>query len=560
MSGASTGGASTGGASMSGAVLRARELSVTFRGHRRPAVRELSLELSPGRCLALVGESGSGKSVTARALLGLSEPGARVRAAELSLNGRDLRGLSEREWARLRGARIGLAVQDALSSLDPVRPIGREIGDALRLHRRELAQGGGEATRAASATGRRELAASLLARLGVDEPQTRLRQRAGQLSGGQRQRALIASAVAARPDFLIADEPTSAVDAIVQRQLIELLGELVAGGVGLLLISHDLGLVSALADEVLVLRHGELVETGPAEQLLSAPRHPYTRELLDASLPVRPRPSRAAPDEPTVLEAQDLRVHFGPPPPRGRQALDGVGLRLRRGETLGVMGASGSGKSTLLRALLGVQRLDGGSVTLDGRPWSALAPRLQRRQRRRLSYVPQDGLGSMDPRWNVEQIVADALPRGLSRHARLRRVDELLETVELSPALAARRAAELSGGQRQRVAIARALAGAPEALLCDEATSALDASVQASVLRTLERIQGESGLAMIVVSHDLGVLARLSDRIAVMTEGRIVEEGPAAQILQEPSHPYTRSLVAASRRSAGGRAWRQPTL
>jgi len=549
------------GASMSGAVLRARELSVTFRGHRRPAVRELSLELSPGRCLALVGESGSGKSVTARALLGLSEPGARVRAAELSLNGRDLRGLSEREWARLRGARIGLAVQDALSSLDPVRPIGREIGDALRLHRRELAQGAGSgAPLAASATGRRELAASLLARLGVDEPQTRLRQRAGQLSGGQRQRALIASAIAARPDFLIADEPTSAVDAIVQRQLIELLGELVAGGVGLLLISHDLGLVSALADEVLVLRHGELVETGPAEQLLSAPGHPYTRELLDASLPVRPRPSRAAPDGPPVLEGQDLRVHFGPPPPRGRQALDGVGLRLRRGETLGVMGASGSGKSTLLRALLGVQRLDSGNVTLDGRPWSALAPRLQRRQRRRLSYVPQDGLGSMDPRWNVEQIVADALPRGLSRHARLRRVDELLETVELSPALAARRAAELSGGQRQRVAIARALAGEPAALLCDEATSALDASVQASVLRTLERIQGESGLAMIVVSHDLGVLARLSDRIAVMTEGRIVEEGPAAQILQEPSHPYTRSLVTASRRPVGDRAHREPTL
>ncbi|MGK9147282.1 ABC transporter ATP-binding protein [Plantibacter flavus] len=528
-------------------LLRVEGLTIGF-GRDEDVVHDISFEVPRGRCVAIVGESGSGKSVTARSLLGLAGPSARVAARRLDFDGTDLRGLDGRSWRTLRGRRIGLVLQDALVSLDPLRTIGREIDDALRLG--TSLDGAARAARVLE----------LLEQVGMPEPETRVGQRSGELSGGLRQRALIASAIALDPDLLIADEPTTALDVTVQARIIDLLRQVTARGSALLLISHDLAVVSAVADHVVVLRDGAVVEQGPTERVLRSPQHPYTRALLDAVPTDRPRGSRLSPSSPTVTERPrepTADPELRPTPVLEFKnvvrtfttrrdveplvAVDDVSLTLDRGTTLGVVGESGSGKTTLARIALGLTAPESGSVLFEGAPWSGIPERERRARRSRLAWVSQDPLSSFDPRWRVGRIISDAVPGG---SVRTPRVLELLADVGLAASIANRRARQLSGGQRQRVAIARALAGRPSTLILDEPVSALDVTVQARILDLLDDLQERLGLSYLLISHDLGVIRHMSDEVAVIQAGRIVEHGPAEQVFTAPADPYTRRLAA----------------
>ena len=572
------------------------------------AVRDVSFTLDRGECLAVVGESGSGKSVTARTLVGLAGARATVTADTLRYDGRDLAGLGEAQWRTVRGRRIGLVLQDALVSLDPLRTVGAEVAEPLRVH--------GLATREQL----RPRVLELLGKAGVPEPERRAEQYPHQLSGGLRQRALIASALAAEPELLIADEPTTALDVTVQAQVLDLLDGLRREGTALLLISHDLSVVARLADRVAVMYGGRIVESGPTARVLAEPRHPYTRALLDAVPSARSRGTRlsaaggtgataaaagpatgegcpyasrcAAADElcrtafppadaagthchhpdvqapapvPLPLAAVRLAAAVSPEPaaalievdriskrfraPDGSEhhAVREVSFELRAGETLGLVGESGSGKTTAARIVLGLQEPDSGTVRLDGQPWSGLPERRRRADRLRIQAVQQDPLGSFDPRYRVEQTIGEAVaragvPRGRERRSR---VAELLDQVGLSATLLGRRPLELSGGQRQRVAIARALAPAPRILVCDEPVSALDVSIQAQILDLLADLRRDLGLALLFISHDLGVVHHLSDRVAVMKDGRVVETGEVTEVFARPRAEYTRELLSA---------------
>jgi peptide/nickel transport system ATP-binding protein len=541
--------------------IRVENLSVGFAssaGHRR-VVRDVSFELHAGRCLAIVGESGSGKSVTARTLVGLTGRGAVVEADELSLDGDDLRGFGERRWRQVRGRRIGVVLQDALVSLDPLRPVGAEIAEALRLH--------GWGDRRA----RRRRVLDLLESVGVPEPERRARQRPGELSGGLRQRALIASAIALEPEIVIADEPTTALDVSVQAQVLAQLAEMKRRGASLLLISHDLAVVAHLADDILVMRDGEVVEQGPAREVLTAPAHDYTRELI-AAVPgghtratrLAPQftlpdfaPRAAAPDaapdaDAPLLEATGLRKSYRTPGGGRAVAVDDVSFTLGRGRTLGIVGESGSGKSTTARLVLALEQPDAGGVRLAGRPWTDLPERRRRPDRRRISVVSQDPLSSFDPRWSVEQLLRDALEPGLDQAAREARIRELLGFVALPASVLPRLPLTLSGGQRQRVAIARALARDPELVVLDEAVSALDVSVQAQILDLLVALQDALGVSYLFISHDLGVIHHMSDEILVMKDGRVLERGDPDAVFHRPQHPYTRDLVGALLRLDAG--------
>ncbi|MFI5930679.1 nickel ABC transporter ATP-binding protein NikE [Actinoplanes sp. NPDC051494] len=477
------------------------------------AVRGISFTVAAGECVAIVGESGSGKSVTARTLVGLAGPGSDVRAGRLELGGHDARRYGDRQWRALRGGFAGLVLQDALVSLDPLRRVGAEIGEALRVHRR------------------RETPEELLAEVHVPEPGRRARQYPHQLSGGLRQRALIASALAGRPPLLIADEPTTALDVTVQAQILGLLAERKEAGEALLLISHDLAVVARLADRVLVMNDGLIVEAGPTGELLAGPGHPYTKTLVAAaSLQRRPRP---APREGLVVDATGLRKTYG-----RQTVVDDVGLTVGRGEIVGLVGESGSGKTTVAQLLFGLTEPTGGTVRFEDRPWSGVPERRRRPLRRRMQLISQDPLSSFDPRWTVRTIVAEALPRGESP-------EPLLERVGLDAGLLDRYPRQLSGGQRQRVAIARALAPRPSLIICDEPVSALDVSVQAQVLDLLAGIRRDDGTALLFISHDLGVIRHLADRVLVMRGGRVVEHGPVEDVFARPVHEYTRALLAA---------------
>ncbi|MFE6503383.1 dipeptide ABC transporter ATP-binding protein [Kitasatospora sp. NPDC057738] len=525
-------------------------LSVEF-GHgrqRTTAVAGVSLSLSAGECLALVGESGSGKSVTARTLVGLTAPGAAVRAERFLVEGQDAAAFGEREWRRVRGRTVALVLQDALSALDPLRRVGTEVGEPLLAHR---------VLPKAEVPGRVE---ELLGDVGVPEPAERARQYPHQLSGGLRQRALIASALAAGPRVLVADEPTTALDVTVQAQVLDLLGELKAKGTALLLISHDLAVVARLADRIAVMKDGRIVESGPADRVLGAPEHPYTRMLLAAAPdPDRPGPAPAADaqerkqeqdrgqEQDRLLTARGLVKRYRTPDGGLREAVADVSFALAPGETLGIVGESGSGKSTTAQLVMGMLAPDAGEVLLDGRPWSALPERERRPARAAVQLVHQDPLASFDPRFTVRRILAEALAvAGVARGAaRRERAVGLLTQVGLGEQHLERRPRSLSGGQRQRVAIARALATGPRLLVCDEPVSALDVSVQAQVLELLARLRAELGLAMLFISHDLAVVRQVSDRVLVMKDGRAVEYGPAERVFRSPEHPYTRQLLAA---------------
>ncbi|WP_052396891.1 dipeptide ABC transporter ATP-binding protein [Streptomyces sp. NRRL F-5123] len=555
------------------------------------AVRGVSFRLAAGRSLALVGESGSGKSVTARSLLGLVGGRSEVRAERLEVGGNDVRRHGEREWRAIRGVDVGLVSQDALVSLDPLRPVGREIAESLTAHRRASRE----------EVGARVL--ELLTRVGVPEPEQRARQRPYELSGGLRQRALIASALAGGPRLLIADEPTTALDATVQARVLKLLRELRDAGTAVLLISHDLAAVAQVADDIAVMREGVVVEQAAARRILTAPEHPYTRALLDAVPGRRPprtrtaKPSPATAGEPAgpedakagtaagpgreaqdaeaaktgevaevaevrdaqdaeaakpggpgpVLEASGLRLRYRRPGGGWREAVHEVSLALTPGRTLGVVGESGSGKSTLARLVLGLEQPDAGTVRLDGTPWSP-GPERSRRQRRRLvQLVDQDPLSALDPRYPVRRLLGEALAAaGVARADRQAGCAELLTMVGLAPEHLRRRPWELSGGQRQRVAIARALATRPRVLVCDEPVSALDVSLQAQVLDLLASLRDRLGLAVLFISHDLAVIREIADEVMVMRDGRVLESGPVEQVFADPADPWTRELIAAA--------------
>ncbi|NED72188.1 ABC transporter ATP-binding protein [Streptomyces sp. SID9944] len=515
-------------------LVRVEDLTVGFgRGRRRvEAVRGVSFTVRRGEIVAVVGESGSGKSVTARTLVGLAGDGADVRAATLAFDGVDLRRLDARRLRALRGRRIGFVLQDALGSLDPLRKVGAEVAEPLREHRTvPPAQVRDEVER-------------LLDVAGVPDPRTRAAQYPHQLSGGLRQRALIASALAARPDLLIADEPTTALDATVQQQILRLLRARAREGTAVLLISHDLGVVGELADRIHVMKDGQFVEEGPAARILAAPRHPYTRALVAA---VPGEEIRAAPAPgPELLRADGLVKRYRLPGRPGLTAVDGVSLTVRAGETLGVVGESGSGKTTVGRILMDLVAPDEGRVVFDGRTWGERTRAERRAARRRVQMIHQYPLGSFDPRYTARQLIEEPLRAArVPRAERADRVAELLGHVGLDPGVLDRRARDLSGGQRQRLAIARALAPRPDVVVCDEPVSALDASVQAQVLDVLVGVQERLGVAYVFISHDLGVVRRLSHRVAVMKDGRIVEEGTAEEIFHTPRHPYTTALLAA---------------
>ena len=514
--------------------LEVRGLQVSFAGVGA-VLRGVDLTVAPGECVAVVGESGSGKSVLVRSVLGLASEGgstARVAAQTFTVGGRDVRRLSERGWRSVRGSEVGLVLQDALQSLDPLRTVGAEIGETLALRKVPRAQ-------------RRDRILAALDAAGLDSPELRIVQRPGQLSGGMRQRALIASALVAEPPLLVLDEPTTALDATVAARVLATLAALRDAGTALLLVSHDLAAVAQVADRVVVLSDGEVVEEGPTAQVLDSPVHPETRRLA-AAVPRGPKPGPASTLGPVVLSGRGLGRTFRTPGGGHVQAVDGVDVELRRGEALGIVGESGSGKTTLARLLLAADAPDTGTVTLDGETWSEAAHRERRSRRHRVQLVPQDPLGSFDPRYTAGRILREALSRGRSTATPV----ELLDAVRLPPEVLSRRPRSLSGGQRQRLAIARALALEPDVLVCDEPVSALDVTVQAEILGLLLDLQRSRDLSIVFVSHDLAVVRQVCDTVLVMKDGRVVERGPVEDVFADPQDPFTRELLAA-RRGAG---------
>ncbi|MFJ8851630.1 dipeptide ABC transporter ATP-binding protein [Streptomyces sp. NPDC102437] len=496
------------------------DLSISFGDVR--AVDGLSFSLEAGGALGVVGESGSGKSASAYALLGLHRgTGAKV-GGSIRVAGVDVTAADDAELRALRGAKAAMVFQDPLSSLDPYYAVGDQIAEVYRVHNR------------ASRRAARARAVEVLDRVGIPDAVRRSRSRPHEFSGGMRQRALIAMALACEPQLLIADEPTTALDVTVQAQILDLLHDLRREtGMGLLLVTHDVGVAAESVDEVLVMQSGRAVERGPVGEVLVAPREPYTKALL-AAVPrvteARDRSGAAAEDGEVLVEADGVRQVFG----RGKTALaavDGVSLTVRRGETLGIVGESGSGKTTLGRMLVGLLEPTSGRLTRDAR----------------VQMVFQDPVSSLNPRRSVGESVADPLrARGQRDEAAIRvRVRDLLTRVGLDPDSHDRYPHEFSGGQRQRVGIARALAAEPELIVCDEAVSALDVTTQAQVTALLAELQRELGLALVFIAHDLAVVRQVSDRVAVMRQGRIVEEGAVDQVYGNPRDPYTKQLLAA---------------
>ncbi|MEV6842455.1 ABC transporter ATP-binding protein [Actinoplanes sp. NPDC051411] len=496
------------------------------------ATRGVTFELRRGQVLALVGESGSGKSVTAMAVLGLL-PGTATVTGSIELEGEELLGAPPDRLRALRGDRIGTIFQEPMTAWNPVFTVGNQIEEAIRAHR------------ALSRSSVRARVRELLATVGLTDVDRIARSYPHELSGGQLQRAMIAMAISCDPVLLIADEPTTALDVTVQAGILDLLRDLRDRlGMAILLITHDMGVVADLADSAVVLRRGSIVEEAPVSSLFAAPAHEYTRELLSAVPSIRPGSSSSV-SEP-VASLRDVVVEYG-----GRRhvrALDGVTLEIQRGRVLGLVGESGSGKSTAGRALAGLVPVARGTVLVDGTDLGKVSRRGLRDLRADIGIVFQDPASSLNPRRTVADSIAEPLVvhRDLDAAAQRARVDELLEAVRLGPELRDRYPYEMSGGQRQRVAIARALVLNPALLIADEPTSALDVSVQARILDLLESLQERFGFGCLFISHDLAVVGRLADRVAVMHQGRIVEEGPPSSVLLAPEDPYTRRLLAAA--------------
>ena len=525
-------------------LVRVRDLAVAFgRGeHTNLAVKGISFTIKRGETVALVGESGSGKSVSALSILKLlSYPAASHPSGEIFFEGQDLLAAPESVMRQIRGRRISMIFQEPLTSLNPLHTIEKQVTEILMVHR------GLDPTRA------RVRLLELLRRVGIPEPEKRLTAYPHQLSGGQRQRVMIAMALANEPDLLIADEPTTALDVTIQAQILELLAELKAEmGMAMLLITHDLGIVRKMAERIYVMRHGEIVEEGTTQQIFSAPNNDYTRMLISAEPKGRAPDPR--PNAPIVVETENLEVWF--PIKRGLlrktvdhiKAVDGVSLKLRQGETIGVVGESGSGKTTLGLAILRLISSKGPIVylgqRLDGRDSKSMRP-----LRREMQVVFQDPYGSLSPRLSVGQIIEEGLTiqyPNLDAATRRARVASALETVGLEGDWQDRYPHEFSGGQRQRIAIARAMVLEPKFVMLDEPTSALDMSVQAQIVDLLRDLQEKRDLSYLFISHDLRVVRALANYVIVMKAGKVVEEGPAQSIFDNPREAYTKALLAAA--------------
>ncbi|NIZ92824.1 ABC transporter ATP-binding protein [Kineosporiaceae bacterium B12] len=528
------------------------DVGYTTSAGQQQVLHGVDLSVGRGQTVAVVGASGSGKSTTAAAAIGLLAGNGRITGGRISVAGEDithaLRGGDEARLRRLRGRQIGLVPQDPMSNLNPSARIGRQVAETLVVH--GLAKGAAA----------RERAVELLEEAGIPDAGRRAKQYPHEFSGGMRQRVLIAMALAAEPELLIADEPTSALDVTVQRQILDHLQRLTqARGTSLLLITHDLGLASDRCDDVVVMSEGRVVERGPARRILATPEHTYTQALVAAAPSVAARTApRARPavvavaagrrGEPPVLEVRDLVKEFRV---RGQKeplkAVDGVSFSVAAGTTTAVVGESGSGKTTTARLVLGLEEATSGSVLVRGESLRSAGRTRRRAVRRDMQPVFQDPYGSLDPTMTVEKLVDEPLrifavgdPR--SRRAR---VAELLDHVALSRTLAQRRPAELSGGQRQRVAIARALALDPKLVVCDEAVSALDVLVQQQVLQLLERLQDDLGLTYLFITHDLAVVRHLAHDVLVMRRGQVVEQGSVDDVFERPQHEYTVDLLSA---------------
>jgi microcin C transport system ATP-binding protein len=521
-------------------ILSARGLTISFvqGGKTTHAVRDVSFELRAGETLALVGESGSGKSVTALSTVKLLPENAEI-TGSVSYRGREMVRASESTLRDVRGNDISFIFQEPMTSLNPLHPIARQIGESLALHQ-------GLTGRAARAR-----TVELLTQVGIRDPESRLSDYPHQLSGGQRQRVMIAMALANDPDILIADEPTTALDVTIQAQILTLLAEIQRQrGMAMLFITHDLNIVRRIADRVAVMKDGEIVETGPTARIFASPRHPYTRKLLAAEPHGRPDP---VPDgAPTVVETENLTVWF--PIRRGFlrrtighvKAVNGATLRIRAGETLGVVGESGSGKTTLALAIMRLISSEGPILFL-GDNIQGWKHRELRRLRRDMQMVFQDPYGSLSPRMSIEQIVAEGLTvHGQSGAGTSDRVAAILTEVGLDPAMMDRYPHEFSGGQRQRIAVARAMILQPKLVVLDEPTSALDMTVQVQIVELLRSLQQKYGLAYIFISHDLRVVRALAHEVMVMQNGEVVEAGTSAEIFDAPRTDYTRTLMQAA--------------
>ncbi|GIG19538.1 ABC transporter ATP-binding protein [Cellulomonas chitinilytica] len=548
------------------AVLSVENLTVGYRtrGTLVPVVHDVSFEVEPGQVLALVGESGSGKTTTGHAVLGLLPGNGQVTGGRIRFRDQVLTELGPRGWRDVRGRAVSLIPQDPGVSLDPVRRVGHQVEDVLRLHT-DL-----------DARARRDRVLELFELVGFTDVERRYRQYPGELSGGMRQRVLIASAIAVEPDLIIADEPTSGLDATVQKQVLDLIDDLRArSGTSVVLVTHDLGVAADRSDLLGVMQHGRLVETGPTAQVLADPQHDYTRRLLD-SVPARLASARERVEVPAsrevVVEVEDLRKVYG-----DVAAVDGTSFEVRRGETFSIVGESGSGKSTTARVLTGLTQATSGRVRLLGTDVTGLGRRGFRPLRRDVQIVYQNPYASFDPRFDVYQVVEEPLrslrdrPPGSGGRfsgrfsgqfsgrlgGRRPHEDEVvaaLEAAALPADVVHRHPRELSGGQRQRVAIARALVLEPKIVVLDEPISALDVSVAAQILELLRTLQAERDLTYVFISHDLAVVRAISDRVAVMREGRIVEHGPVERVFSAPETDYTVQLldaIAGRRLTAG---------
>jgi len=529
---------------MSDKLLEVKDLSVAFSqgGRSTLAVDKVSFSINRGETLALVGESGSGKSVSALSILKLLPyPSASHPSGSITFKGEEMLDSDERDLRRVRGNDITMIFQEPMTSLNPLHTVERQIGEILELHQNLK----GEAARARIV--------DLLGKVGIRDPETRLLDYPHQLSGGQRQRVMIAMALANNPDLLIADEPTTALDVTVQAQILKLLKELQAEfGMAMLLITHDLGIVRHMADKVVVMQKGKVVEQGDAKAVFANPQHPYTQLLLTAEPKGAPPPSDAS--APVVLETKGLKVWF--PIKRGFfrktvghiKAVDGVDATVRSGQTLGVVGESGSGKTTLGLALLRLIRSEGPIVYM-GRNIDGYNTGMMRPLRKEMQIVFQDPFGSLSPRLSIQQIVEEGLTvqgRNLGYAERRDIVARALTEVGLDPATMDRYPHEFSGGQRQRIAIARALALEPKFIMLDEPTSALDMSVQAQIVDLLRGLQQKHNLAYLFISHDLRVVRALANEVIVMRNGVTVESGPTAEVFSNPTTDYTKALIAAA--------------
>jgi peptide/nickel transport system ATP-binding protein len=534
-------------------VLEISDLRIALpQGADRPfALSGLSLNVMPGEIVCLVGESGSGKSLSAGAIMRLlPEPHVHVAGGSLRFEGEDILAKSEAEMRQIRGNRIAMIFQEPMTALNPQKTVGWQIDEVLRLHTAD-----GHKARKARAL-------DMLDRVHIPDPASAYNAYPHQISGGQRQRVMIAMALALSPRLIIADEPTTALDVTTQLQILKLIRELQRDqGAGVLFITHDFGVVAEIADRVVVLRQGEMVEQGTADAILNRPKQPYTKSLISSVPALTPPKPLPFDDASVVLRATGLKKTFAA---RGGllsgkrksvAAVKDLSFALHRGETLGVVGESGSGKTTVSRIVTRLLEADGGALELDGQDLMTCTPRELRRMRQHIQMVFQDPMASLNPRKRVVDIIAQGpIVHGADPEVARAQARDLLELVELSPAAANRFPHEFSGGQRQRIGIARALALQPKVIVADEPVSALDVSVQAQVLRLLADLRDRLHLSLLFVTHDLRVAAQLCDRIIVMQRGEIVESGITAEVFADPQHPYTRNLLS----SIPGRDWTPP--